>query len=202
VSRRATSPLNPHPHPAKITPVTAPPTPVAKPTTPCILLVTGVSGSGKTTVGELLARRLGWEYAEADDFHPEENLAKMVAGHPLTDADREPWLDAIAAWIDGTTAAGRSGVVSCSALKRTYRDRLRAGRPSVRLIYLDADRRTISARLAARRGHFFPAKLLDSQFADLEPPTDDERPYRFTVTVDTESADIVEHLVHSDVCAV
>lgn len=169
---------------------------------PCVLLVTGVSGSGKTTVGEMLARRLGWQYAEADDFHPEENLAKMVAGHPLTDADRAPWLDAIAAWIDATTAAGRPAVVSCSALKRAYRDRLRTGRPNVRLIYLDADRNTIGARLAARRRHFFPAKLIDSQFADLEPPTDDEHPYRFPVAADTTSADIVEHLVHSEICAV
>src|SRR5260221_4322715 len=103
---------------------------------PCVLLVTGVSGSGKSTVGELLARRLGWEYAEADDFHPEENLAKMVAGQPLEDADREPWLANIGAWIDAASAAGKPAVVSCSALKRAYRDRLRGTRPNVRLIYL------------------------------------------------------------------
>ena len=167
---------------------------------PCILLVTGVSGSGKSTIGELLARRLGWEYAEADDFHPEENLAKMVAGHPLSDADRQPWLANIGAWMDKTTAAGRPAVVSCSALKRAYRDELRAGRPNVRLIYLDADRQTIVARLAKRRGHFFPPRLLDSQFADLEPPTDDERPYRVPMTVDTHPDEIVEHLATAQLC--
>ncbi len=167
---------------------------------PCILLVAGVSGSGKSTIGELLAQRLGWEYAEADDFHPEENLAKMVAGHPLTDADRQPWLANIGAWIDKSTAAGRPAVVSCSALKRAYRDELVGGRPNVRLIYLDADHETIRARLAARHGHFFPAKLLDSQFADLEPPTDDEHPYRVPMTVDSDAADIVEHLVAARIC--
>lgn len=167
---------------------------------PCILLVTGVSGSGKSTVGRLLALRLGWQYAEADDFHPEANLAKMAAGHPLTDADRRPWLANIAAWIDQATAAGRPAVVSCSALKRAYREQLRATRPNVRLIYLDADPETIRRRLAARRDHFFPAALLDSQFADLEPPADDERPYRVPMTVDSESAQIVEDLAASRIC--
>lgn len=172
----------------------------APPDGPCILLVTGVSGSGKSTVGELLARRLGWAYAEADDFHPEENLAKMVAGHPLDDADRRPWLAAIGAWIDAASASGRPAVVSCSALKRAYRDQLRGGRPNVRLIYLDVDRQIIGARLAARRDHFFPAKLLDSQFADLEPPTDDERPYRVRITVDSKAEQIAEDLAASIVC--
>lgn len=166
-----------------------------------MLLVTGVSGSGKSTVGELLAKRLGWEYAEADDFHPERNLAKMVAGHPLDDADREPWLANIGAWIDAAGAAGRPAVVSCSALKRMYRDRLRGTRPNVRLIYLDADRQTIGARLATRRGHFFPAKLLDSQFADLEPPTDDEHPHRVPITVASEAGRIVDELVSAGLCA-
>ena len=167
---------------------------------PCILLVTGVSGSGKSTVGELLARRLGWEYAEADDFHPEANLAKMVAGHPLDDADRRPWLANIGAWMDATSASGRPAVVNCSALKRSYRDRLLTGRPNVHLIYLDADRQTIVARLANRRGHFFPAKLLDSQFADLEPPTDDEHPYRVPMAVDSQAEQIVEHLAAAGLC--
>lgn len=186
--------------PAEPPPVPAPaPAPSAH-ALPCILLITGVSGSGKSTVGELLAQRLGWVYAEGDDFHPEANLAKMVAGHPLTDADRRPWLANIGAWIDKTTAAGQPAVVSCSALKRAYRDQLRDGRPNVRLVYLDADRQTITARLAARRGHFFPAKLLDSQFADLEPPTDDEHPYRVPMTVDSRSQDIVEHLIASKPC--
>lgn len=167
---------------------------------PCILLVTGVSGSGKSTVGRLLARRLSWQYAEADDFHPAANLAKMAAGHPLTDADRQPWLAAIGAWIDQATAEGRPAVVSCSALKRAYREQLRGGRPNVRLIYLDAGRETIRARLATRRGHFFPATLVDSQFADLEPPADDEHPYRVPITAATESRQIVQHLVASRIC--
>lgn len=168
---------------------------------PCVLLVTGVSGSGKSTIGDLLAKRLGWQYAEADDFHPEANLAKMVAGHPLTDEDRGPWLDNIAAWIDATTAAGRPAVVSCSALKRAYRDRLLGGRQNVHLIYLDADRETIRTRLTQRRNHFFPANLLDSQFADLEPPTADERPHRVPVDVHTNAADVVESLVNAQICA-
>lgn len=182
------------------TPPTPPARPANPPKPPCILLVTGVSGSGKSTVGELLARRLGWAYAEADDFHPEQNLAKMVAGHPLDDADRRPWLASIGAWMDAASAQGRPAVVSCSALKRAYRDQLRGSRPNVRLIYLDVDRQIIGARLARRRDHFFPAKLLDSQFADLEPPTDDERPYRVKITVDSKAEQIAEHLAASMVC--
>ena len=166
----------------------------------CILLITGVSGSGKSTIGSLLARRLGWPYAEADDFHPDANLAKMVAGHPLDDADRQPWLANIAAWIDASINAEQSAVVSCSALKRAYRDVLRDGRPQVRLIYLDADKQTIRARLSTRRGHFFPATLLDSQFADLEPPTDDEHPYRVPVAVGSSAEEIVDHLIASGIC--
>lgn len=167
---------------------------------PCILLVTGVSGSGKSTIGSLLAQRLGWRYAEADDFHPEANLAKMVAGLPLDDADRRPWLANIAAWIDESTATGQPAVVSCSALKRAYRDVLRANRPNVRLIYLDADKQTIRARLSARRGHFFPAALLDSQFTVLEPPTDDEHPYRVPVTLEGRADQTVDDLIAAGVC--
>lgn len=177
---------------------TAAPSPIAA--KPCIVLIAGVSGSGKSTIGSLLAQRLGWHYAEADDFHPDANLAKMVAGHPLDDEDRRPWLANIAAWIDASSTAGRPAVVSCSALKRSYRDVLLDGRPNVRLVYLDADKPTIRARLSARRGHFFPASLLDSQFADLEPPTDDEHPYRVPVTVESQPDDIVEHLVESGIC--
>src|ERR1700722_2723356 len=103
-----------------------------------VLLVCGVSGSGKTTIGTLLAKRLGWKYAEADAFHPPANVAKMAAGHPLDDADRVPWLAAIGAYIDETTLAGRPAVVTCSALKRAYRDELRRGRPNVRVIFLEA----------------------------------------------------------------
>jgi gluconokinase len=140
--------------------------------TPSIILVTGVSGSGKSTIGKLLADRLTWEYAEADAFHPAANVARMRAGIPLTDEDRLPWLHAIAAWIDQRIAAGKPAVVSCSALKRAYRDTLR--RPLARAVFLDGDRDLIAHRMAARKGHFFPATLLDSQFRDLEPPQPDE----------------------------
>jgi gluconokinase len=137
-----------------------------------VLLVMGVSGSGKTTVGALLADRLGWPYAEADAFHPAANVAKMAAGHPLTDGDRWPWLRAIGAWIDGQLSRGERGVVTCSALKRAYRDVLR--RPGVQVIYLRGGREVIARRMAARHGHFFRADLLDSQFADLEEPSPEE----------------------------
>jgi gluconokinase len=139
-----------------------------------IILIMGVSGSGKTTIGALLAGQLGWAYAEADSFHPAANIEKMAAGHPLTDADRVPWLAAIGAWIDGQIAAGQPGVVTCSALKRRYRDQLR--RPQVLLVYLRGSRELIGTRMAARQGHFFTATMLDTQFADLEEPTPDERP--------------------------
>jgi gluconokinase len=136
-----------------------------------VIVVMGVSGSGKTTVGQDLAKRLGVGYAEADEFHPPENIAKMSAGHPLTDEDRWPWLHAIAAWIGEHEESG--GVVTCSALKRTYRDVLRGGGP-VFFIHLDGAREVIAARLAARKGHFMPLALLDSQFATLQPLDPDE----------------------------
>src|SRR5260370_42170497 len=136
----------------------------------------GVSGSGKATLGAMLAWTLNWDYAEADAFHPAANVAKMRAGIPLDDADRGPWLRAIAAWIDEQAAAGRPGVVTCSALRRRYRDVLRDGRPQVELIYIDVAPGVVAARLAARHGHFFPASLRDSQFAELEPPGPDEHP--------------------------
>jgi gluconokinase len=138
------------------------------------VILAGVSGSGKTTVGRLLADRMGWPFADGDSFHPAANVAKMAAGIPLTDDDRWPWLAAIGAWMDARIAAGGSGVVACSALKRRYRDVLLDGRPDVRLVFLDVGRDEDLARLRARRGHFFPAGLLDSQFADLEPPAPDE----------------------------
>ncbi|HVO18461.1 MAG TPA: gluconokinase, GntK/IdnK-type [Anaeromyxobacter sp.] len=137
-----------------------------------ILLVMGVSGSGKTTVGSLLAGRLGWRYAEADDFHPPANVAKMAAGRPLDDEDRLPWLQAIAAFIDARVAEGQPAVVTCSALRRSYRDLLR--RPQVRMVYLRGDRELVARRLADRRGHFFRPELLESQFETLEEPGPDE----------------------------
>jgi len=140
-----------------------------------IIVVMGVSGSGKTTVGAMLAGRLHWVYAEADDFHPLANIEKMAAGHPLTDEDRKPWLAAICAWMDKQIEAGQPGVVTCSALKRGYRDELRAGRPEVQLVYLHGNRDLIAARLASRHGHFFHADMLDTQFRDLEEPTPEEQ---------------------------
>ena len=140
-----------------------------------ILIVAGVAGSGKTTVGALLAGRLHWQFADADTFHPEANVAKMRAGIPLTDADREPWLRAITGWMDERIAAGQSAVVTCSALKRAYRDQLLAGRPMATMVFLQVSREVLEQRLMARSGHFFPEKLLDSQLAALEPPAPDER---------------------------
>ncbi|MFF9477790.1 gluconokinase [Streptomyces sp. NPDC014733] len=141
--------------------------------TPHVIVVMGVAGTGKTTIGPLVAQALGVPYAEGDDFHPPANIAKMTAGTPLDDADRGPWLDAIGAWAH--ERAGHGGVVSCSALKRGYRDRLRAAAPEVVFLHLSGDRALIERRMAERRGHFMPTALLDSQFATLEPLGADER---------------------------
>ena len=135
----------------------------------------GVAGCGKSTVGALLAGRLRWRFADADTFHPEANVAKMRAGIPLTDADREPWLHAITDWMDERIAAGQSAVITCSALKRAYRDELLAGRPMVTMVFLQVSRELLERRLMARTDHFFPEKLLDSQLAVLEPPEPGER---------------------------
>ncbi|MVO90782.1 gluconokinase [Streptomyces sp. p1417] len=137
-----------------------------------VVVVMGVAGTGKTTVGPLLAARLGVPYAEGDDFHPEANIAKMSAGTPLTDEDRMPWLDAIGEWAHGR--AGLGGVVSSSALKRAYRDRLRAAAPGLVFVHLTGDRALIEDRMSHREGHFMPTKLLDSQFATLQPLGADE----------------------------
>ena len=153
----------------------------------------GVSGSGKTTIGQALASRLGWEFADADAFHPPENIAKMSAGQPLDDNDRAPWLAAIAARIDQWRGQGKHGVVTCSALKRRYRDVIVGDRPDVRLVYLDGGRDLIASRLGARRGHFMPSALLDSQFDALEPPSPDENP--LIVSIDQPVTAIVEDLV-------
>jgi gluconokinase len=140
-----------------------------------IVIVSGVAGSGKTTIGEQLAERLGWPFADADGFHPEANVAKMRVGIPLTDEDRVPWLRAICAWMDGLIAAGEPGVVTCSALKRSYRDELLFGRPAATMVFLQVSKNVLIQRLTWRPGHFFPEDLLDSQLAALEPPAPDER---------------------------
>jgi carbohydrate kinase (thermoresistant glucokinase family) len=140
-----------------------------------VLVLMGVSGSGKTTVGALLAGRLGWRAAEADDFHPPANVAKMRSGVPLDDADRLPWLEAIAAQIDRWRSEGKRGVITCSALKRRYRDIIVGHRADVRLVFLKGERELIADRLAARLGHFMPPSLLESQFAALEEPAPEER---------------------------
>jgi len=141
---------------------------------PIILIVMGVSGSGKTTVAALLAGRLNWKFQEGDALHPQANVDKMHHGVPLTDDDRLPWLDSIAALVNRWNAEGASGVITCSALKRAYRDRIRAGQSDVEFIYLRGARELVSARITQRMGHFMPPTLLASQFETLEEPGDDE----------------------------
>jgi gluconokinase len=162
-------------------------------TTTC-LVVMGVSGSGKSTVALMLAARLGWPMAEADEFHSPANIAKMESGIPLTDADREPWLRSLRDWISEHDAAGRSTVVTCSALKRSYRDLLRGATARVRFIHLSGTREVIGARLSGRSGHFMPPSLLDSQFAVLQPLGPDED--GMTVEVEATPERIVD-----EVCA-
>lgn len=138
-----------------------------------LLVIMGVTGAGKSTVGGLIAERLGLSFRDADDFHPPANIAKMSSGAPLTDTDRWPWLDAIGAHL--AAHRGRGCVVTCSALKRAYRDRLRAAAPGVRFIHLHGDMALVAARQAARQGHFMPPSLVASQFATLEPPAAEEQ---------------------------
>jgi gluconokinase len=147
-----------------------------RPQSPLVILLMGVSGSGKSTIGAALSQRLGWPFQDADSFHPPANIAKMKSGVPLNDDDRWPWLAAIAHGIDACCAAGKPGIVSCAALKRAYRNRIVGGRQGVRLAYLRGDMGLIARRLQARKDHFMPASLLESQFAALEEPAADERP--------------------------
>jgi carbohydrate kinase (thermoresistant glucokinase family) len=142
---------------------------------PIVIVVMGVSGCGKTTVAERLARRLGWHFAEADEFHSPSNVAKMKSGVPLTDDDRAPWLAAIADYIDAARASDTPTVVTCSALKRRYRDVIVGSRADVALVYLKGDYDTIAERMAARTHHYMPVSLLRSQFDALEEPCGDER---------------------------
>lgn len=151
------------------------------------LVIMGVAGSGKTTVAGLLAQRLGWASAEADEFHPAANVAKMAAGTPLTDDDRWPWLRAIAAWIGQQDSAGRCSVVTCSALERAYRDVLASAPGRVRFVHLSGDPSLIAGRMGHRTGHFMPTALLPSQFAALEPLQPDEDGVTVPVSADPEA---------------
>lgn len=159
------------------------------------IVVMGVAGSGKSTIGALLARRLGWTFADADAFHPASNVAKMKSGVPLTDEDRLPWLQAIAAWLDGLRREGQCGIVACSALKRAYRRILVGGRADTRIVYLKGGKDLIASRMAARSGHFMPLGLLDSQFRTLEEPGPDEHP--LVVAIDAPPAAMVDEIVRA-----
>ena len=141
-----------------------------------VLVVMGVSGSGKTTVAKALAERLDWPFQEGDSLHPPANVEKMSHGIPLTDADRWPWLDKVAAWIDGQIDKGQSGVITCSMLKRSYRDKVIGTKPDVRLMFLDGDEDVLAERMAKRKNHYMPSSLLASQLAALERPMPEERP--------------------------
>jgi gluconokinase len=157
------------------------------------LVVMGVSGSGKTTVAVGVARRLGWVFAEGDDFHPTANVAKMHAGVSLTDDDRWPWLRLLANWIGEREGTGENAVLTCSALKRAYRDVLSVGHPSVCFVHVTASAETIRRRLEHRRGHYMPASLLDSQLAALEPLQPDEP--GFTLSGDGEPDEVVAAVI-------
>jgi gluconokinase len=157
------------------------------------LIVMGVSGAGKSVVAADLARRLQWELAEGDSLHPAANVAKMSAGTPLTDEDRWPWLRLVGDWIDDAAARGVGSVVTCSALKRSYRDLLCGGRPQVRFVHLAGSKALIGGRLGARRGHFMPPALLDSQLGDLEPLGPDEP--GIVIPVDGTPAQITDRIM-------
>jgi gluconokinase len=159
---------------------------------PRVVVVMGVSGSGKTTVGRELAASLGWQFEEGDALHPAANVEKMRHAIPLTDEDRWPWLHAIAEVIDGWRAKGEHGVLACSALKRAYRDIIIGARGDVALVYLQGSKELIASRMAARRGHFMPPALLDSQFATLQEPAADEHP--IVVGIDQPSGDIARQI--------
>ncbi len=159
-----------------------------------VLVIMGVSGSGKSTVAGILAGQLGWDLEEGDDLHPPENVEKMAAGHPLTDEDRWPWLDTIASWIIEHTMAGMPGIITCSALKKIYRDRLRE--KNVVFVFLSGSKEQIGRRLTTRMDHFMPPSLLDSQIATLEPPGPEENSIVIDVgrTPAEEAAEVVRKL--------
>lgn len=160
-----------------------------------VIVVMGVSASGKSTVGRLLAKALGATYLDGDDFHPPENVARMRAGQALTDADRQSWLAALSARLARACAAGEAVVLSCSALKRSYRDVLRQGAPKLQLVYLHGSRELLAARIAARTDHYMPPSLLASQLATLEPPQRDEAALQFDVALTPPQ--ILDHILSS-----
>lgn len=171
--------------------------PIAK---PVVLVLMGVSGCGKTTVAAILAGRLGWPFEEGDALHPQSNIDKMKAGHPLTDDDRWPWLEKVAEWIEERLDARENGLITCSALKRSYRDVVNRRGSGVVFVFLSGPKETIAARLAVRHGHFMPPSLLESQFADLEEPTSDEPEIRVDIgpAPGVIAQDIVDDLGLSD----
>jgi gluconokinase len=160
---------------------------------PRVLVVMGVSGCGKSTVAALLAGHRGWPFEEGDALHPPSNVDKMQAGQPLTDEDRWPWLEKVAEWIEGQLAAGRNGIITCSALKRSYRDILGRRGSGVVFVYLAGDKDTIATRLGVRHGHFMPSSLLESQFENLEEPLPDEPAIR--INIGPTSEEIVQEIV-------
>ncbi len=164
-----------------------------------VVIVMGVTGAGKSTIAAALNTHLGWPFQEGDDLHPAANIAKMHAGIPLTDADRAPWLAAVKAWIDARVAAVEPGLITCSALKRSYRDFLVAGRAGVRILYVKADPAMLREHLSHRTGHFMPPGLLDSQLATLEAPGQDEHP--ITIQVQGNVEDTVQEILLSGLAA-
>jgi gluconokinase len=175
VAEEPTGPTSPRtPASPEATSSSTPAEPAPPRAQPDVIVVMGVSGSGKTTVAEGLARVTGWAFAEGDEFHPEANVEKMRRGEPLTDDDRWPWLEAIGDWIGDKESAGESAVVACSALRRDYRDVLRRGRPAVRFLHVIAPDDLLHVRMEQRTGHYMPRSLLESQLATLEPLEKDE----------------------------
>jgi len=159
-----------------------------------ILIVGGVAGSGKTTIGKLIADKLGWEFADGDVFHSQASIAKMRSGQPLSDTERFPWLEAIGAWMDKQIAAGRPSVVACSSLARRYRDELLTGRDTARIVFLEVSREEAFRRLHARHGHFFGEQMVASQFAELEEPQPDEK-RTIPVPSDRPPDELADHII-------